>query len=79
MGITAIVPMALWLPETLDPEKLDTVKVEGKTVLKVLNPFAGLGLLRSPTILVVVSCCFTFTIMACADLRLRLLREQLPY
>ena len=55
MGITAVIPMVLWLPETLDPEKLNKVKVEGKTVLKVLNPFTGLVLLRSPNILVVVS------------------------
>ncbi|PIL33144.1 MFS general substrate transporter [Ganoderma sinense ZZ0214-1] len=53
MGITAIISMALWLPETLDPEKLNKVKVEGKTVLKVLNPLASLTLLRSPAILVV--------------------------
>ncbi|KAM5536391.1 hypothetical protein V8D89_009930 [Ganoderma adspersum] len=45
MGITA-------LPETLDPEKLNKAKIEGKTVLKVLNPFTSLVLLRSPTILV---------------------------
>ena len=55
MGITAVIAMALWLPETLDPEKLNKVKMEGKTALKILNPFTSLVLLRSPTILVVVS------------------------
>ena len=30
MGFFAVVPIALWLPETLDPEKLQRVKDEGK-------------------------------------------------
>ncbi|TBU29305.1 MFS general substrate transporter [Dichomitus squalens] len=51
MGITAFVPVALWLPETLDPEKLDRIKAEGAG-FKLLNPFASLALLRSPNIFV---------------------------
>ncbi|KAI1791618.1 MFS general substrate transporter [Ganoderma leucocontextum] len=52
MGITAFVPVALWLPETLDPEKLNKIKAQGDR-FKILNPFASLALLRSPTIFVV--------------------------
>ncbi len=54
MGITAFIAMALWLPETLDPEKLNKASTEGHTV-KFINPFSSLALLRSPTILVLVS------------------------
>lgn len=54
MGITAFVPIVFWLPETLDPEKLNKVKGEGNR-FKILNPFASLALMRSPTILVLVS------------------------
>ena len=77
MGITAVIPMALWLPETLDPEKLNKVKIEGKTVLKVLNPFTSLVLLRSPTILVLVSGGLSLQLRPFL-IDLRLLRAQPP-
>ncbi|KAI1785644.1 MFS general substrate transporter [Ganoderma leucocontextum] len=50
MGITAFVPTALWLPETLDPERLNKTKAEGSG-LKILNPLACITLLRSPNVL----------------------------
>ena len=51
MGITAFVPVALWLPETLDPEQLDKVRARRK----MLNPLASLAVLRSPNVLLPVS------------------------
>ena len=51
MGITAFVPVALWLPETLDPEQLDKVRSRRK----MLNPLASLAVLRSPNVLLPVS------------------------
>ena len=54
MGITALVSTGLWLPETLDPEKLNQVKAEGVGI-KLLNPFGSLALLRSPNIFILVS------------------------
>ena len=54
MGITALVSTGLWLPETLDPEKLNQVKAEGAGI-KLLNPFGSLALLRSPNIFILVS------------------------
>nr|VWO96050.1 Efflux pump FUB11 (Fusaric acid biosynthesis protein 11) [Ganoderma boninense] len=44
MGVSAFVPVALWLPETLDPEQLN--KTKGG-----VNPLASLALLRSPNVL----------------------------
>ncbi|KAL7282885.1 hypothetical protein ACG7TL_002300 [Trametes sanguinea] len=54
MGLFALIPVALFLPETLDPEKLrrwGATEEHKKPVL--LNPFKSLGLLRSPNIIVV--------------------------
>ncbi|KAJ2985708.1 hypothetical protein NUW54_g10060 [Trametes sanguinea] len=54
MGLFALIPVALFLPETLDPEKLrrwGATEEHKKPVL--LNPFKSLGLLRSPNIVVV--------------------------
>ncbi|KAI0373119.1 MFS general substrate transporter [Pilatotrama ljubarskyi] len=54
MGLFAFVPVALWLPETLDPQKLrrwGATEEHRKPVF--LNPFKSLGLLRSPNILIV--------------------------
>ena len=48
MGVSAFVPVALWLPETLDPDQLN--KSKGR-----LNPLASLALLRSPNVLLPVS------------------------
>ena len=53
MGFFAVVPIALWLPETLDPEKLQRVKDEGKR-LTSLNPFRSLAVLRSPIVMMMV-------------------------
>ncbi|KAI0781543.1 MFS general substrate transporter [Trametes elegans] len=53
MGLFALVPVFLWLPETLDPEKLrrwGATEEHKKPVF--LNPFKSLALLRSPNILV---------------------------
>ncbi|PIL33166.1 MFS general substrate transporter [Ganoderma sinense ZZ0214-1] len=44
MGVSAFVPVALWLPETLDPDQLN--KTKGG-----VNPLASLTLLRSPNVL----------------------------
>ncbi|KAI8974223.1 MFS general substrate transporter [Trametes punicea] len=54
MGLFALVPVFLFLPETLDPEKLrrwGATEEHKRPVL--LNPFKSLGLLRSPNILVI--------------------------
>ena len=53
MGLFALVPVALWLPETLDPEKLQRVKDE-KVRFWHLNPFRSVALLRSPNIMLLV-------------------------
>ncbi|KAI0628836.1 MFS general substrate transporter [Trametes polyzona] len=53
MGLCALVPVYLWLPETLDPERLRTwgATEEHKKPI-FLNPFKSLALLRSPNILI---------------------------
>ncbi|PIL33104.1 MFS general substrate transporter [Ganoderma sinense ZZ0214-1] len=45
MGVSAFVPVVLWLPETLDPDQLN------KTKGWALNPLASLTILRSPNVL----------------------------
>ena len=53
MGLFALIPVALWLPETLDPEKLQRTREERKGITS-LNPFSSLALLRAPNILILV-------------------------
>ena len=55
MGLFALLPVWLWLPETLDPEKLRTwgATEEHKKPI-FLNPFESLTLLRSPNIFAIV-------------------------
>ncbi|KAI0713732.1 MFS general substrate transporter [Earliella scabrosa] len=54
MGLFALIPVALWLPETLDPEVLQRQKEKnkGRFSLLTINPFRSLELLRSPNILI---------------------------
>lgn len=55
MGLFALVPVYLWLPETLDPEKIrkwGATEEHRKPIF--LNPFKSLALLRSPNILIIV-------------------------
>lgn len=56
MGLFALIPVALWLPETLDPAVLEKHKEKkrGITFFQI-NPFRSLELLRSPNIIIVVS------------------------
>ncbi|EIW61021.1 MFS general substrate transporter [Trametes versicolor FP-101664 SS1] len=54
MGLFALVPVYLWLPETLDPEKIrkwGATEEHRKPIF--LNPFKSLALLRSPNILII--------------------------
>ncbi|KAI0738042.1 MFS general substrate transporter [Daedaleopsis nitida] len=54
MGLFALVPVALWLPETLDPAVLDKNKDKRKGITFFqINPFRSLELLRSPNIMIV--------------------------
>ena len=57
MGLFALIPVALWLPETLDPEVLQRQKEKnkGRFSLLTINPFRSLELLRSPNFLILVS------------------------
>ncbi|OBZ75053.1 MFS antiporter QDR3 [Grifola frondosa] len=53
-GLCAFVPIYLFLPETLDPERMITNQSsEGESKRKWvwLNPFAGLAMLRSPNLM----------------------------
>ncbi|KAI0823840.1 MFS general substrate transporter [Trametes gibbosa] len=54
MGLFALIPVYLWLPETLEPEKLrqwGATEEHKKPIF--LNPFKSLALLRSPNILII--------------------------
>ena len=48
MGVSAFVPVALWLPETLDPDQLNKTR-------RWMNPLASLTILRSPNVLLPAS------------------------
>ncbi|KAI0648497.1 MFS general substrate transporter [Trametes meyenii] len=54
MGLLALIPVYLFLPETLDPEKLrywGATEEHKKPIF--LNPFASLGVLRSPNVCII--------------------------
>lgn len=56
MGVLAIIPVMLWLPETLDPEVLERNKKSSKRFAFFrINPFKSLAVLRSPNISILVS------------------------
>lgn len=68
MGLFALVPVYLWLPETLDPEKIrkwGATEEHRKPIF--LNPFKSLALLRSPNILIIVRRFASFRYNAIAD------------
>ena len=62
VSVSALVSLALWLPETLSPDQLDKAKAKAK---RWVNPFAGLALLRSPNVLLPVSNLKSYGAMYC--------------
>ncbi|KAI0765013.1 MFS general substrate transporter [Fomes fomentarius] len=53
MGLSAFISVALWLPETIDPEVLQRHKDSAKRFAWLrINPFRSLAVLRSPNIMI---------------------------
>ncbi|KAI0746709.1 MFS general substrate transporter [Daedaleopsis nitida] len=53
MGLSALLFIAKWLPETIDPEVLKKRESYKRFAFLKVNPFASLALLRSPNLMLV--------------------------